>query len=140
MSKAVTQIEPSAAVRLRDGDRPYWDTIVRARAVNEWSEPDLMHAANLARCLHDIERISGEVAAEGDVIENARGTQVLNPKHSLLEVLSRRSVALTRLLQMHAQARLGRSEDVAKGRAAALQARDLVEDMDDDLLARPGLQ
>jgi hypothetical protein len=140
MAVAALKIEPPAAVRLRDGDRPYWDTIVRARGANEWSEPDLLHAANLARCLHDVERISGEVAAEGDVIENGRGTPVLNPKHSLLEVLSRRSVALTRLLQMHAQARLGRPEDVAKGRAAALQAREVVDGMDDDLLARPGLQ
>lgn len=140
MAQAVAKIEPPGAVRLRDGDRAYWDTIVRARAANEWSEPDLMHAANLARCLHDIERISGEVAAEGDVIENARGTPVLNPKHSLLEVLSRRAVALTRLLQMHAQARLGRADETAKGRTAALQARSVVENMDDDLLARPGLQ
>ncbi len=140
MAQAVAKIEPPGAVRLRDGDRPYWDTIVRARPASDWSEPDLMHAANLSRCLHDIERISGEVAIEGDVIENGRGTPVLNPKHSLLEVLSRRAVALTRLLQMHAQARLGRADETAKGRNAALQARSVVEGMDDDLLARPGLQ
>lgn len=98
-----------------------------------------MHAANLARCLADVERISGEIAVEGDVIENARGTPVQNPKHAILEVLSRRSVALTRLLQIHAQARLGRPEDVAKGRAAVAQAREMLDDMD-DLLARPGIQ
>ena len=139
MAQAAVQIEPPASVKLRDGDRPYWDSIVRARAPSEWSEPDLLHAANLSRCMADIERISTEVAAEGDVIENARGTPITNPKHALLEVLSRRSVALTRLLQMHAQARLGRPEDVAKGRAAVMQARDVVDNMD-DLLARPGLQ
>jgi hypothetical protein len=139
MAQAAVQIEPPAGVRLREGDRPYWDLVVRARAPAEWSEPDLMHAANMARCLADIERISNEVAIEGDVIENARGTPVQNPKHALLEVLSRRSVALTRLLQMHAQARLGRPEDVAKGRAAVMAAREVVDEMD-DLLARPGLQ
>lgn len=139
-TQAVAQIQPPAAVRLRDGDRPYWDSVVRARAVGEWSEPDLMHAANLARCLHDIERISGEISTEGDVLENARGTPVVNPKHTILETLSRRCVALTRLLQMHAQARLGEPKQVVKGRAAVKAAGAVMDEMDDDLLARPGMQ
>lgn len=99
-----------------------------------------MHAANLARCLHDIERISGEICAEGDVLENARGTPVVNPKHNILETLSRRCVALTRLLHMHAQARIGEPKQVAKARAAVQAAGAVMDEMDDDLLARPGMQ
>ena len=42
-------------------------------------------------------RLEGEMEGEGDVIENARGTMVMNPKHQVLEMLSRRSMAITRL-------------------------------------------
>jgi hypothetical protein len=135
-------LEPPDTVRLRDGDRPIWDAVVCARARDEWSKVDLMHAANLARCLADIERISGEINAQGDTLENARGTCVANPKHMLLEILSRRAVALTRLLHLHAAA-LARPSQVINQREAEADARTTVEairDNDDDLLAAPTFQ
>jgi hypothetical protein len=75
-------------------------------------------AGNLARAKADVERIQSEIDAEGDVIENQRGTPVLNPKHALLEVLSRRAVALSRMLHVHAEATNGNSRD-QKGKLAA---------------------
>jgi hypothetical protein len=128
---AMPQIEPPACVKLREGDLPYWQTVTRARALSEWTETDLLHAANLARCQADIERISGEIAIEGDTITNARGTEVLNPKHSLLEVLSRRAVSLSRLLQIHAQAVQGRSDRVADTRAKSAERARALNELDD---------
>ncbi len=115
-------IEPPPHVRLRDGDRPYWIAVVRARARKEWTEADLVHAGNMARAMADIERLSREIEAEGDVIENAKGTPITNPKHSVLEMLSRRVMALSRLMQMQAVAS-GALEDKAKGRAQERAAR-----------------
>ena len=117
-------IDPPAHVSLRDGDRPFWDSIVRARATSTWNASDLEQAANLARCKADIERLQKELTEQGDIIENDRGTQVINPRHSLLEVLSRRSVALSRMLHVHAEATVGRSEHQAKRAAPEQDAKE----------------
>lgn len=128
-------IEPPDHVRLRPGDQPFWIAIVRARARAEWSTSDLVHAGNLARCMADIERISREMEGEGDVIENARGTLVMNPKHQVLEMLSRRSMAITRLMQMQAAAS-GDADKKTKARAQESSARQSAAEImaEDDLI------
>jgi hypothetical protein len=104
-------IEPPAHVNLRPHDMPFWESIVKARARDKWDDADLEVAANLARCKSDIERIQRELDAEGDTLVNERGTTVLNPKHTLLETLSRRAVALSRMLHVHPEAKAGRAQD-----------------------------
>jgi hypothetical protein len=94
-------------------------------------------AANLARCKYDIERIQLEIYAEGDVVENFRGTMVVNPKHTLLETLSRRAVALSRMLHVHAEATIGKAKDQPKGNAIQRKAEEIVDNLDDGLIARP---
>ena len=135
-------LEPPASVNLRAEDLPIWRMLMGARARAEWSSVDLHHAANLARSLADIERMSTELSAEGDVLLNPRGTVVANPKHGLLEILSRRVVALTKLLQMHAYAVTGDADNKAPGRKAEAAARDIAATHDDgfnadELLATP---
>ena len=78
-AQAPTVINPPAHVTLRDGDRPFWDSVVRARAGTTWNESDLEHAANLARCKADIETMQMEIAEQGNIIENDRGTPIINP-------------------------------------------------------------
>ena len=140
-------IPPPAAVKLKAADLPIWTSIIRARARDEWSSIDLHHAANLTRCLADIERISAEIAKDGDTYANDRGTRCANPKHAILETLSRRGVALTRLLHLHAQALMPdarkqlparQAEQEARAARAALTGptRGAGDDMD-DLLATP---
>lgn len=131
--------EPPAHVYLRECDLPYWASIVRAREFGAWNETDLEQAANLARCKADIDRLSREIQAEGDVIENPRGTPIVNPKHNLLETLSRRSVALSRMLHVHAEATEGESRHQAKRNAKQRDAANTADslDGDDGLIARP---
>ena len=128
-------IEPPDHVRLRDGDRPFWVAILRARARSEWSTSDLIHAGNLARCMADIERISREMETEGDLIENAKGTMCMNPKHQVLEMLSRRSMAITRLMQMQAAAS-GDADKKTKARQQESNARQSAAEImaEDDLI------
>lgn len=104
-------IHPPAHIKLRDCDYPFWDAIVLARAADTWNEADLAHAANLARCQADIVRLQGEIEKEGDTVTSARGLPVVNPKHTLVETLSRRAVSLSRALHTHAEATQGRSRD-----------------------------
>jgi hypothetical protein len=134
--QASQSIDPPAHIQLREGDRPFWDSVVRAREASTWSQNDLELAANLARCKADIERLCKEIGDEGDVVESARGTQIVNPKHTLLETLSRRAVALTRLLHIHPEATVT-AKDRAKSATAHREAQHTIASMDDDLIAKP---
>lgn len=123
-------------VRLRDGDGPFWDGILRARARDEWGESDLVVAAQLARCQHDIETESEALDGEESVLTNARGTQVMNPRITVLEQLARREMALMRTLRMGGRA-AGDPRDEAGRRRAQRQAEDVKKEIaeEDDLLA-----
>lgn len=125
-------MKPPSFVHLRKGDKPFWDSIVRARTRDSWTDSDLVLAGNLARCQADIERLQKEIDVEGDILKNDRGTPVINPKHSLLETLSRRAVALSRTLQVHAQATQGDSRDQGKKASKQRAAEKVMEEQDDD--------
>lgn len=105
---------PPPHITLREGDEPFWFSVVRARDFASWTDIDLEHAANLSACLADIEQLKHEIRAEGNTIKNDRGTLIVNPKHALLETLSRRSVALSRTLHVHAEATVGESRHQKK--------------------------
>lgn len=136
---ALAKIEPPAHISLRDEDWAFWYGIVSVRAANSWNDSDLAKAANLARCQADIERLIAEVQQEGDVITNDRGTPIVNPKHNLIETLSRREVALSRSLHVHAEATVGRSRDSGNRSKAQQKMRDAAEAASGDGLI-PGLQ
>lgn len=124
-----------AHVRLREGDRPFWDGVVRARAYDEWTETELVVAAQLARCQHDIEVESLALEGEESTITNGRGTKVVNPRVSVLEQLARREMALMRTLRMGGRA-VGDARDEAFRRLAQRQAEQVRDDLkDDELLA-----
>jgi len=129
-SAALGPIEPPAHVCIRPGDLVFWEGIVTARARDTWNETDLVQAGNLARCQADIERLQREVEKEGDIVSDARGTPIINPRHKLIETLSRRAVSLARMLHVHAEATVGRSRDVVN----ALQNEKNAAAEDDDLI------
>jgi len=98
----------------------------------------LVKAANLARCQSDIERISQELQDEGDTVTNERGTVVVNAKHALLETLTRREIAISRAIHVHAEATVGKSEDAAKKLATEKKAKESAKAADGGLI--PGLR
>lgn len=136
---AASEIQPPEHTRLRDGDWPFWKAIVRARARDSWTDIDLVHAANLARTQADIEKVQEELDREGFTLVNDRGTVVANPKHSILETLSRRAVALSRSLQVHAHATQGDSHEQVKKNKAQAKALEAAEAIADNPLI-PGLR
>lgn len=98
-------------LHLREGDRPFFDAIISARARDQWDAVDLAHAVNLARTQADVERLQSVLDSEGHVVRNDRGTPVANPVHSVLETLSRRAVSLSRMLHVHPEAKVGESRE-----------------------------
>lgn len=123
---ALPPLEPPACVGLRAGDRPFWERIVTSKARENWTDVDLVTAAQLARAQADIEALQKQVDAEGYVIDGK-----INPAATMLETLSKRAVSLTRVLQVHALATVGRSADAVGAATLERQAR---QQPDDDLI------
>jgi hypothetical protein len=122
---ALGPLPPPKHVALRDGDRPFWDGIMKSRARDTWTEIDLCTAANLARTQADIERLQKELDATGYVLGDK-----INPLATLVETLSKRVVSLARALHVHAVATVGESQD---GRKALANERNAAAE-DDDLI------
>ncbi len=89
-------------------------------------------AAQLARCQADIESESARLDAEGAVIENQRGTPIMNPRHSVLEQLARKELALMRAITLvvatrgRDQAATRRTESAAREANATLAGEELL--------------
>jgi len=137
MKNALTRIDPPPHISLRQRDYPFWDAIMAARPKDKWDYADMAMAANLARCQSDIEHYQAELDVQGPVVMNQRGTPVCNPLHNVLEALSRRAVAFSRMLHVHPEAKDGpsRSQKASHGKQRAAEAT--LEDADDDLIPRP---
>jgi hypothetical protein len=131
---------PEPPEPLQAKEMPFWHAVVQARLPEQWAPIDLAHAANLARCLADIEANRASLLAEGTIIETSTGPKI-NPRCALLESLLRLSMSFTRVLQLQAVATVGpASKQVAKKGDAATAAAVLKGFNADDLLARPRLQ
>ena len=138
LHSALSQGDIQPPVPLADAVLPYWKSIISAKDRRSWTPADLEMAAELARTKHRIERLSLELETEPDVIENDRGTLVIHPKHRLLDTLVKRSLSLSRTLQIHALATQGRSADQRTRNDAARSAADTLDGIDDDaLIAKP---
>lgn len=117
--------DPLPHAPIISGARPFWDAIMRNRPRDRWNDADLANAAVLATCQHDVERLTREVAAEGDVVDGK-----LNPKHALIDKLVRRGMGLSRMLHVHPEATDGRSQNA--GKALANERNTAL--VDDDLI------
>jgi len=133
LNAAKGDLQPPEHVKLREGDGPFWAAVVRARARDEWTETDLVVAAQLARCLHDIETEQVQLDVEGTVVKNDRGTLVANPRVSVLEQFARREMALMRTLRMGGRV-AGDARDESGKRKVERQSRKVREELEDDEL------
>lgn len=137
MAGAVSEIAVPEHVSVPEDAMKFWRSITKARAADRWNDTDLEVAAELARTKANIERLNGDLVKEGDIIVNERGTPIVNPKHNLLETLTRRMVALSRMLQVHAEATQGKSRDQVKSNKAQGEAEKAAKGADNELI--PGL-
>lgn len=135
MKMAVKGILPPAYVALETEEMPFWNAITEARA--EWTKVDLIHAANLARTMQRIEHETKMLKEEGSVVVNHRGTQIMNPRFSALETLSRRSVMLSAKLQVHSAATIGEIENNKNKNAKKRKSIEAMTEDEDDLIGKP---
>lgn len=120
---------PPEHVQISADAENYYADIVRARARDEWNEYQLTVAAQLANCMADQDEVRAELALEGWVVENAKGTPVANPLVGIAEAMARRQMALSRSLQMTGRA-LGDPRKPLGKRALEDQARRLKKEVE----------
>lgn len=138
LNAAKDDLQPPMHVNLRTSDWPFWEGIIRSRARDEWSDNDLVVAAQLARAQADIEREQEKLDEEGSVVPNPRGTLVANPRVAVLQQLAGRQMAIMRSLRMAGAAQGGDARDLINKRRLESDSRRVkqgVEQEDEDLLA-----
>lgn len=115
---------------------PFFVSVIGEFARSEWTAHQLELAAMLARTMTDLEREQRVLRTEGSVAFSERGTPVVNPRKTVVQMLASSILSFRRSLALHARARNGESEDSGKRRERALRL-EADNPMEDDLLARP---
>lgn len=137
MRRAVTaRVEPPSNVALDAEDMPFFASVIDEFARSEWTAHQLELAAMLARMMADLEREQRGLRAEGSVMVTEKGTPVVNPRKTVVQMHASTILSMRRSLSLHARAQGGEARDVAKRRGQSK----VIEDgnpLDDDLLARP---
>lgn len=132
---AVADVLPvPQGVTLRKIDAPFWKAITEARPRSTWTDIDLTHAATLARTMADMEVLQGEIYKAGYTFGDS-----VNPAFKVLETLSRRAIALSRMIHVHTLATVGRSGDAAGLAELERQAREAAA-QDDGLIPMGPMQ
>lgn len=132
---AMGELQPPSHITITDSAIPFWSGIVRARARDEWSEVDLVVVGQLAQCQADIADQDILLRTEGSIVTNERGTQIMNPRATLMENLARREMALMRTLRLGGSVS-GDKRDDAKRRSIQRQSEEIRKELEDhDLLA-----
>lgn len=136
MAKAASEIVPPSNVPLDSGDLPFFTSVIAEFARSEWTAHQLELAAMLARTMADLEREQRALRDEGAVVTTEKGTPVVNPRKTVVQMHASSILSFRRSLSLHARAQGGEARDVGKRRAAA---REIEADnpLDDGLLARP---
>ena len=136
MAAAARDLSPPSHVKMRRGDRPFWDVVIAEKAKSEWTDADLVVAANLARAMADAERVAQMTSENGHVT-----AALVLATIEASDKLARRIVTLRRALGLDNRSKNGEQRDVDKRRAHARTheaGQNPIEDDDDGLLARPG--
>lgn len=138
MREAIAGIEPPPYIKLGKEERPFWDTIIAARA--DWTDIDLHNAAALARVQCMIEQQSKTLLAEGPMITNSAGNKVPNPRIKAMRDLATLNLSYSIRMQVHAHATVGSLEDqVTKNKAKKqmIQQHALLENDEEAYFAAP---
>lgn len=130
--KAIT---PPSNVPLEPEDLTFFASILDEFARSEWTAHQLEIAALLARTMADLERDQRLMREEGPVMLSDKGTPVVNPRKTVIQMNASSILSYRRSLQLHARAQGGEARDTGSRRAAAKQIEGGFDD--DGLLARP---
>lgn len=129
--KSTDYLDPPTMIHLPDGALPIWRAVIASRPGGGWSEFDQLLAAYLARCLADIARLNRALEIEPEVTQARTRSSIIDPRARIVDILVRRSAALTRSLGLHGRA-FGAREDRQHRRQTEAAARALLAALNPD--------
>lgn len=124
---------PPVHAKLRPEHAPFWQDIMKSRAFDEWTDADLVLAAQLARAMRDVEVHQDALEVEGAMVEDRFGAPMKNPRTSLLADTQKLQLALMRSLRMGGIA-AGPARELQGKRKVERQSRALRDELEDDPL------
>ena len=138
IAMAGQDVSPPDSVPLSDDDMPFFDAVVAEFARSEWTDHSLQMAAMLARMMCDMEREQRVLRTEGSVAFSEKGTPVVNPRKTVVQMLSGSILSMRRSLAIHAHAQKGELRDIKKRNSLA---KDIEQNssLNDELIARPSV-
>jgi len=133
---AQQQITPPSNVPLSEQDLPFFASVIDEFARSEWTAHQLELAAMLARTMADLEQDQRLMRIEGPILATDRGTPVVNPRKTVIQMNASIILSYRRSLQLHARAQGGEARDTG-ARRAATKVIEANAASPDSLLARP---
>ncbi len=129
-------IDPPSEISINDDELRFWKLIVSSRAFSAWTPNDLMLAGMLSRCYSDIEKYS-QALSKSRLIKDSSGQPKISPAHKIVDDLHKQALSLSRTLQIHPRATQGESRDQVNRNKLYGDAKTIMEEADDELIARP---
>lgn len=134
---ASKNIEPPENIFLEDEEMIFFERIINEKAKADWTPHMIDMASFLARAMHSLNRNSKKLSLEGDLIKDAKGNIVANPRKKMVEDSIASIVSTRRNLGIHARGTGGEAREVLKRDVMAKHIENLIGDDDDGLLAMP---
>jgi hypothetical protein len=99
---AILDIELPDGVELKNEDEYIiWRQFTRARAKSAWRDFDLVLLAKVVRLEYDIRKYQLRLDIDDAVIENKRGTPVVNPLINVIDTLQRQQLSIIRSMSLN---------------------------------------
>lgn len=134
-------IQPPEHVPLDDEDMPFFENVIAEFARSEWTQHQLELAAMLARNMADLTREMIELREEGSVTKTDKGTPVVNPRKTVVQMYAGTILSFRRSLALHARGKSGDNRDTGRQREVAKNVEENnplgPEYNEEDLLATP---
>lgn len=132
------ELKPPAHVRLHEADLPFFDSVISEFARSEWTDHQLELAALLARSIAGMEREQFLLHREGSIMKTDKGTPVVNPRKSIVQMYAGTILSMRRSLSLQAKSRAIEPRRMAASTAKAKKTEAAVDNLGmDDLIPMP---
>lgn len=116
-------IDPPDCVKVLKASMPFWESIIRTRPAQAWTETDLVVAAHLANIQHDIEVYQAKARKTSFIYEDHNGNPKTHPVFDILTKLRQQEMAMCRQLHVHPTATSGPGDKQGKAAEKAREAQ-----------------
>jgi hypothetical protein len=100
---SVEILPPDGVVLRNDDEMIIWKQFVKARAVSDWRDMDLLLLAKVVRVEADIRKYQEMVDRAGPLIKNKRETLIENPLIRVIDTYQRQQLAIIRSMSLNNQ-------------------------------------